>query len=335
MVDKDKRRFLTRTLPVAMATAVGSTIGSIEKTHAADFSSISALSSLLMVDPITLQYMVFGSCCWYCASNLIVSHYQPVYFIEVLRSATDNTIFGSVSSVPSKSTSTIVQSNGYHAFEVRIWEIPDWVIDVAMGFQSCKLCGPRYAPKHTKENSFNLCSSGALLAQALTVVNDAMPDCIPTLVYDSTLDSVAWKTGCNDALKSGTYTSPLVCATTAGYTKEQCLGKWGSKYPRQMAKTDNNPRRAAVVAALRALSHAADMGMTNYSGDTRIGKIQQVFPQARPGFPVGTSPADKAMASVKVPYNSVFGYVWWLPTICCKNYSQIYGFCTPKIPCAS
>lgn len=317
-----------------MAAAIAGTVSSIQKAHAGDFGDVSKLSSLLSIDPVTLQYLSLSSCCTYCESYVIVTHFQPIYFIECIRGSMDQSLMSS-SEVPEIKTATTVLTDGYHAFDVRIWEIPGWVIDAAMGYQSCRLCGPGYAPKHTNSNNSNPCSSGKLLGSALDSVNSAMPECIPTLVYDSTLDQVAWRTGCNDIARYETYSSPYTCMQTESMRKEECLGKWGTKYPRQMAKIDQDPRRAAVVAALRALSHSADLGMTEYSGDTRFGKIQQIFPEARIGWFVGSDQATEAIESIPVASNNTYGYTWWLPVVCCKERSKVNGACSPETPCSS
>jgi hypothetical protein len=99
---------------VAAATATG--LGM----HTEEAQAISAsLATLIVIDPVTLSYMIYGPCCHFCPDKLIVSHYQPVALCEVIKGGGDSALgpFGGLLSVGT-------DNNDYTSFHVRIWQLP-------------------------------------------------------------------------------------------------------------------------------------------------------------------------------------------------------------------
>ena len=324
-----RRDFMKMGLSGAAATMALSSTQSIQ----AGGINPQNLAQAIIVDPVTLSYMQFGSCCWYCQSNVIVAHYQPVYFIEVFRASVDSALTPNDIS-PIAMESTITGERSYQSFETRIWTIPDWVLDISMGYQSCKLCGPNYVPKDTNFGFGvdGLCDNSTMMTSAMNAINSVFGECLPKLIYDSSIDFMPWRTGCAGITDIGTH-NPISCISGFEFTNEDCIGEWGPKYPLQMAKFDSDPRRAAAVTGLRGLTRASELGLSDYSADTRIGKLQQTLPQAYAGYWPGTPLASQALERFSVSANGTYGFVWWLPAGCCKSRSSVWGWCTPQIPC--
>ncbi|EOS8793614.1 twin-arginine translocation signal domain-containing protein, partial [Pseudomonas aeruginosa] len=131
-MEVSRRRFVKMSAAASAAAAIGFGV----KTQEAAAMSAS-IATLLFIDPITLEYKIFGPCCHFCPDHLIVSHYQPVALVEVIKGGGD-TVLGQPIGGP---LSVGTDNNDYTSMAVRIWQLPDWAIDIAMGYQSCKLCG--------------------------------------------------------------------------------------------------------------------------------------------------------------------------------------------------
>ncbi|MDF5937105.1 hypothetical protein P4126_31805 [Pseudomonas aeruginosa] len=69
---------------MSAAASAAAAIGFGVKTQEAAAMSAS-IATLLFIDPITLEYKIFGPCCHFCPDHLIVSHYQPVALVEVIK----------------------------------------------------------------------------------------------------------------------------------------------------------------------------------------------------------------------------------------------------------
>jgi hypothetical protein len=301
------------------------------------------IASLLSIDPITLEYLVFGPCCVLCPTNLIVKHYQPVLMVEVIRGAADS-LFAGPGSAALAPLGVSVHTKHKKNFAVRIWQIPDWAIDLAMGFQSCKLCGEGKAPRNTLSSptSFltSLCSADSLITEALEKFNEALPDCFPKLLYDTNFD-IDWRTGCSDQAIVNSAAS-MACSSAGSLQSvglnipgldEYCIGNWGPLYPRQMSWQVEDPKMGAAFASMRALSLAAEKGYVEYSTKASLGKLQITSPTPMPGFKAGTTLGRTSIETAPVSSNGVYSFVWWLPVTCCKSITQISGLCTPVVSC--
>lgn len=303
------------------------------KVYAMDAS----IATLLSIDPATLEYKIFGSCCYYCQDKMIVSHYQPVAIIEVIKGGGDSAIMGGMGSM----FSTGVDTNDYTTFEARIWEVPDWALSIAMSYQDCKLCGKDKARTSNAQLSSltSVCSKGTdmLTSKAVQEMNDALPDCMPKLLYSTEFDP-AWRTGCRDWAHAS-LSNPVTCNELTGnisfFGMELCIGaKWGPLYPRQMATPNDSAPIAAGIAAYRAIHVSAFAnGSFPFNGSLNVGKLQMTSPNATVGFRAGSLPLDTQMRLGLVDNSHTYTFVWWVPVTCCKDYEEIMGLCSPNLSC--
>ena len=329
-----RRKFLKLSTAAAAAGAMGLGVKSPEA-RAAGIS----IAQLLSVDPVTLEYKVFSPCCYFCPDYLVVSHYQPVVLCEVIKGGGDTALGNPIGGIISAG----VDNNDYTAMHVRLWQIPDWAIDIAMAGQGCKMCGVGSARSAAIPNpmSSGLCGAGTdqLIGKATGAINSALPSCFPTLLYTTESDP-AWNSGCRDWLKASPV-GDVECSTIGAsianmFGMERCIGtNWGPLYPRQMASNRDNPIVAAGIAAYRALHIARNaIGSLPFDTTLSVGKLQQTSPMLTVGFGAGSMMLDAQMLLGPVSPNHIYTFVWWLPVVCCKSYEEIFGFCTPRMPCS-
>lgn len=328
-MDITRRDFNKMSAVAATAAATG--LGM----HSEEAQALSpSLATLIAIDPITLAYMVYGPCCFWCPDYLIVSHFQPVAMCEVIKGGGDTAFGNPIGSFLSTGT----DNNDYTSMQVRIWELPEWAIDIAMAFQSCKLCGIDAAksPNAPITSIFDVCgvAADALQSKALDAFNQALPNCFPKLLYGTEFDP-SWNTGCRD-LNIVNGLGLLECnAITANinlFGMERCIGSmWGPLYPRQMASHNDNAAIAAGIAAYRAI-HIAGFGVGSFpfNAALSVGKLQQTSPWTTTGFQAGSLLLDTQMRLWPVSLEEIYTFVWWVPVVCCKSYDEIMGFCTPK-----
>lgn len=297
---------------------------------------VPGLSTLLSVDPVTLEYKIFGPCCYFCPNKLIVSHYQPAVLCEVIKGGGDSVFGNPISSL----LAVGVDTNDYTTFDVRLWEIPDWAIDLAMGFQGCKMCGVRSAKSAAIPSDITgVCGllSDKAVGMATSTVNEALPGCFPKLLYTTETDPT-WRTGCRDLFKAELLAGVL-CNSVGALIQipgfESCIGtNWGPLYPRQMAGHNDNPVVQAGIAAYRALHVARySIGSLPFDASLSIGKLQQTAPSTGIGFGAGSLMLDTDVRLGVVSLANVYSFVWWLPVVCCKSYRDIFGVCRPSMPC--
>ncbi|WP_081235209.1 MULTISPECIES: twin-arginine translocation signal domain-containing protein [Pseudomonas] len=326
-----RRDFLKMSTAAALAAGTGM---SMYTEHAK--ALVPGLTTLLSVDPITLEYKVFGPCCHFCPNKLIVSHYQPVVLCEVVKGGTD-TVLGNPVSSP---LGVGVDKNDYTTFDVRLWEIPDWAVDIAMGFQGCKMCGVAKAKSVAVPNDLTgVCAllTDKAVAAATSAANSALPSCFPKLLYSTELDPT-WRTGCRDILKAQAIVG-LLCNNVGSLIQipgfETCIGtNWGPLYPRQMAGHYDNPVIQAGIAAYRALHVSRfSIGSLPFDASLSVGKLQQTAPATGVGFGAGSLMLDTEVRLGNVSLANVYSFVWWVPVVCCKPYNDVFGVCKPSIPC--
>ena len=162
--------------------------------------------------------------------------------------------------------------------------------------------------------------------------------CFPKLLYTTEVDP-AWNTGCRDWLM---FTPTELECSTIGSTIsnmfgfERCIGnKWGPLYPRQMASHNDNPAVAAGIAAYRALHTARNaVGSLPFDTSITVGRLQQTYPSTTVGLGAGSLALDTLMRLYNIDVTERYAFVWWLPVVCCKEYDEIFGFCTPSVPCS-
>ena len=328
-----RRQFLKLSAAAAAAAAFGLGV----YTPSARAMALS-VATLLTIDPITLEYKVFGSCCYFCQDYLIVSHYQPVVLCEVVKGGGD-TVLGQPMAGP---LSAGVDSNDYTSMHVRLWAIPDWAVNIAMLGQGCKMCGVDAASSPATKSilSVSLCSAATdkLVGMATQKANEALPNCFPKLLYTTESDPT-WNTGCRDWLMftpTDLECSAIGATIGAMFGFERCIGtQWGPLYPRQMATPRDNPIVAAGIAAYRALHIARNaLGTLPFDTSMTIGRLQQTSPMVTTGSGPGSFLLDMQMLLGPVAYDHIYTFVWWLPVVCCKEYEEIFGFCPPENPCS-
>lgn len=329
--DLSRRKFVKLSTAAVVAASTG--LGIVSKEAQAFGTNI---VQLISVDPATLQYKVFSTCCWYCPKYFIVSHYQPVALIEVIKGGGDTVIGNPVGGI----NSVGVDETDYTSMAARIWQLPDWAIDMAMAYQGCKMCGVDAArsPAFPNQDSAGACgaASDALMKQATQQAGALLPACFPKLLYTTETDPT-WNTGCRDILKSPL--GPMECSTFNSVFQvpgdETCIGtKWGPLYPRQMASHEEHGAIAAGIAAYRAL-HLSRFaaGMFPFDASISVGKLQQTSPMTTVGLGAGSPGLDTQMRAGPVSPTSIYSFVWWVPVICCKSYDEIVGLCSPSMPC--
>lgn len=328
-MEVSRRRFVKMSATASAAAALGFGVRSAE---AAAMSA--SIASLIIVDPVTLEYKIFGPCCHFCPDHLIVSHYQPVALVEVIKGGGDSVIGQPVGGPFSVGT----DRNSYTTMAVRIWQLPDWAIDVAMGGQSCKLCGVKAARRHniSLSSKFDMCGAAAnpVVSKAVSAFNGALPNCFPKLLYSTEFDPT-WNTGCRDIVAAESIAGVVCNPLTGSFSvpgMEVCIGQWGGLYPRQMASHNDNASIAAGIAAYRAIHLSGfTIGTFPFSAALSVGKLQQTKPWPTVGFKAGSKLLDSAMRLYPVSLEEMYAFVWWTPVVCCKDYEDIMGWCTPKI----
>lgn len=331
-----RRRFNKLSAAAIAASALGLGVVSPEAR-----ATMASMATLLFVDPVTLEYKVFGPCCYFCQDYMIVSHYQPVVLCEVVKGGGD-TVVGQPVAGP---LSAGVDSNDYTSMHVRLWEIPDWAVNIAMLGQGCKMCGVDQAKSTATPNVLNggmtsICSAATdkLMGVATSAVNNALPNCFPKLLYTTEADP-AWNTGCRDWLM---FTPTEIECSAIGSTIssmfgfERCIGtQWGPLFPRQMASHNDNPVVAAGIAAYRALHIARNaVGSLPFDTSMMVGRLQQTYPSTTIGLGAGSFALDTFIRLHNVSLSEIYTFVWWLPVVCCKEYDEIFGFCEPAVPCS-
>ncbi|MPQ69262.1 twin-arginine translocation signal domain-containing protein [Pseudomonas sp. MWU12-2323] len=333
MIDElPRREFLKLSAVAAVAAALG--LGVYTPKARAMAASI---ATLLTIDPVTLEYKVFSPCCYFCPDYLIVSHYQPTVLCEVIKGGGD-TVLGQPIAGP---LSAGVASDDYTSTHVRLWQIPDWAINIAMAGQGCKMCGVDEAssPPVAALPVTSLCSvaTDKLVGAATAAANKALPGCFPKLLYTTESDP-AWNTGCRDWLMfppTDLECSAIGATISSMFGFERCIGtRWGPLYPRQMATPRGNPIVSAGIAAYRALHIARNaLGTLPFDTSMSVGRLQQTSPMVTVGWGPGSVILDTEMLLGPVSPEHIYTFVWWLPVVCCKKYSEIFGFCTPSTPC--
>lgn len=298
-----------------------------------------SLAQLLSVDPVTLEYKIFSPCCYFCTDYLVVSHYQPVILCEVVKGGGDSAIGGGLPIGGPLSAG--VDVNDYTTTHVRLWQIPDWAVNVAMAGQGCKMCGVDSARSNAGISMAQQSACGApanaVVGQAMQSMNSALPNCYPQLLYTTEADPT-WNTGCRDwgmITPTGLECSAIGSAVSSMFGLERCIGSsWGPLYPRQMATNNDSPVINAGIAAYRALHVARNaIGSLPFDTSLLVGKLQQTTPHLTVGLGAGSLGLDTQMRLGNVAVDHIYTFVWWLPVVCCKEYEEIFGFCTPSSPC--
>lgn len=357
-----RRDFLRAGLNASTALVLGLRANALSAANIDfDASAIMDLSRIVVPDPQTLQYVVGSICCQFCTNYFIVHHYMPVAFVEVTKGPDDSIFSGGGSGSPLTSS---VSSDGKtgHTFAARVWDIPETVIDIAFGFQSCRLCGKPESSSNPSRmiNPAKLAElaetascvppidmAASLQKEMLSGVQAQLMDmlpfkkCIPTLLYDTSADP-HWLNGCRDiplaasagplCEESGLGLASQLTDLVGGSSFNPCVGDWGAVVPRQQRVVQQDIQTAAALTAYRAIHVSAyTWGTFPYDASLK-GKLQPTIPEATTGRTPGTNKLIFNQGQ-STPDDGRWGFVWWVPVTCCKNLTEIAGYCTPSVPC--
>lgn len=356
-MDFSRRDFL-KSSAFASAAGMGSTFGLSNEANAVS-ANIGAMAKFLTINPIDLEYKAGGNCCGICVGTVIVNHYMPVAFVEVVKGPLDSLVVD-MSAVGDIGIANIGHTDenyteNFHA--VRIWDIPYFMIDAAMGGQGCKLCDRSQAvPLPPQEVSVAAsipgevaCNGGNIMGEAINRIMNKLTSlfplqCVPQLMYDSNFD-ISWRNGCRDIATATSFNSTggLACGKLTGSILssigvdisgglDPCIGSWGPLYPRQMVTNGVDMLTSAATAAYRALHIAGySTGTMPYRVDLG-GKLKWVHPTPTLAMTPGTPSELFNLGQVVTP-NGQYGFTWWAPVTCCKNSLTLGMPCIPALPC--
>jgi len=274
--------------------------------------------------------------------KVVVNHFLPVAFIEVINSPVDSLIIptGALSSVYdalSVGQTTISQKGGAHSFNVRIWNVPGFV-RYNMLTPYCKYCSDEsalFAPEQDITSIASTISQAACFgSSALRAGLQKMQDklmamspfgCMPTVYYDSSLDP-NWANNCHDMAVTASMAASLglnweaSCNTglgsrlvqsiagrfglSAGDSINPCIGSWGTLFPRQAWVDEANPHMAAAITAYRAL-HLSAYYYGSFPYLTNLtGKFKMVYPTTS-GMAFQVGGAESKAAAEALPISPV------------------------------
>jgi len=293
--------------------------------------------AMLNIDPETLAYVTSGPCCWYCEDLWIVSHYQPVAFIEIFRDSADS-LFAQADSEESSEFAVNVDKDSYVGSHVRIYELKDFHVDQAMAYQGCKLCGIEAARKEPPPSDEEKCVQtfhDDFMKDMMDQMNESLDLCwMPKLVYDTTMDFLWTMNYCDiiDAGSDGPYcdANNIFSFDIEDIKEPKCIGELGSIKPRQQANVDTDPRRSAARSAYRAIHLAREKEFFEFDADPIKGKLQLVSPHKKTGYAPGTEDHMDTLNDCEAQTKGLYGFVWWVPVGCCKERSDVMGFCEPE-----
>ena len=287
-----------------------------------------------------LDFKVVGTCRYNTA--LVVQHWLPVAFIEVVRGHGDSVFSPKVT----KNIAFASRLTGdYSGYEVRVWEITDLMRTTAFQAGSCAFCSTTQLKFRAKFES-QFFRSGAepskscgdtAIGKAIRTTKSQTSLMRSPLLYTTEMDVLSWRTGCRD--KKTAYRSAFSCSSLAkgtegvgdflgldqsnifssDATKEACIGSWGPVFPRQFL-TMNSDVTGAAHAAYRAV-HIASRTFGTASFPMRGAKMQLAYPNKSPCFKLGAD-AKELESKISASKNGVYGFVWWVRLACCKGIEE-------------
>ena len=354
------RRELLKRSTLASLTATMTSMGLPQAAHASVLSAAS-LATMLVIDPEDLEYKASGVCCPLCPGTSIVNHYLPVAFVEVTKGGLDSIVMDLGATNVGGNLDVGTADNDFSGVNnnVRIWDIPYYLIDEAMLGAGCKLCDRSYATPGPTQLAAQVasipievaCNGGNVFQEALNKTIDAIASkfplqCVPRIMYDSAYDP-SWRNSCRDAATAaglyghaggvlcgselvGTIMAALGIDITGGL--DPCVGGWGPLYPRQMRVDGTDALTAAALTAYRGL-HVAGYatGTMPYKVDLG-GKLKWVYPDKNTAMSPGIS-GKIFNFGVGRSDRDVYGFTWYAPVTCCKDVLTLTAPCIPAIPC--
>lgn len=327
----------------------------------------------LSIDPLTLSYLKGSQCCWHCPQRVRVFHFRPVAFVELFKGKRDSMFFPYANPLGSVLTGVIAEpeQQGWQ-WEARVWDIPDAALDMAMAFQSCRLCPKESAAIGVASPVDSHIMNAVIAAECPGVLAKEVLDqffseisvkvpigaCFPKILYDSTLDTENWHEGCRDTLLAAELNAMMEASGAAAVcgvpfasqimskfgggsgmmaALQPCVGQWGYLFPRQMHAVHDSPIIGAALTAYRAL-HVARYAMGTLPYDVSLnGKLQMTWPTRGVGFIPGTDPITyelfNGLSLNPLKNDGRYGFVWWVPVSCCKDIWSVAGACVPLQNC--
>lgn len=290
--------------------------------------AIDPISAINKANPAIMQWRIVGSCNMY---SSIVEHWIPLAWIET--SPSGSSLIDGVSTQDGKS-SLLREAGLESSVSTRILDFNDslWMnsaLAMSHGQQVCSV-EDAYAGGGSELPSTSAgCSDSGSIKAAMRSIDGILQSSLNglmTVAYDSTKDS-GWLSGCRDKDKVDAAVAAQVRCTTdmlgadmqpgganaQVLASKNCLGKWGSLYPRQARDIGFTGPVSSAKAAYRAMSTArAHLGRIYYPIDKQ-GQMQQAFPSISSGFRAGDMPLPGATQST----NRTYGWIYWRKVSCC------------------
>ena len=320
-MDSSKQTSLLKQLALCILV-----VGGVTSAQAMD-----PLSAINKANSSILQWRVVGVCSIY-PPRIRVEHWIPLAWVETSPSG-DSSLISGLSSRDGKS-SLIRQSGLESSSSVRVLDFttPLWKLSNLALTHLDQVCRVEDAHAPAIAEPFGMitgCDGQNIIENAMSQLDGVLQVSLlglMTVAYDSTKDS-GWLSGCRDKSKvDHAVAENLRCTTdmldaslqpggaNPLLESKNCVGKWGSLYPRQARDIGPTGPIASVKAAYRALSTARDqLGRIQYPIDTN-GKFQQSFPSVSSSFQPGDKPLP---ANASMSTERQYGWIYWRKVRCC------------------
>lgn len=290
--------------------------------HAQD-QKLKPIDAINKANPAIVDWKIIGTC----KVGELVQHWIPVAwtetapsgqsFIEDVREVTEKTSVLRTAGLESSSSARVFN------FSNLLWKRSN----IARAYNN-RVCQISDASVPGSVESFDTtdCPSANTVLREIRKVALLTPDIEEA--YTSRADP-GWTSGCRDKAHieesvrmqvrcdaealSSHLQSPGTNATLLA--ARNCIGKWGSLYPRQSRNIGLFSSEASAKSVLRAMSTSRDhLGVVPYLVDLQ-GKMQMASPHQSPGFLVGVHPLPPP--ADQLPMDRKAGWIYWRQVRCC------------------
>ncbi len=301
--------------------------GAMTATHAMD-----PLSAINRANPSIMEWRIVGACS-IIPPRIRVEHWIPVAWVETSPSG-DSSLISGLSTRDGKSSS--IRQSGLESssaarvlnFTTPLWKMSKLALTHVE--QVCTVEDSHVPAPIDPSGILAGCDGSSIIENAMSQIDGILQVSLMgmmTIAYDSTKDS-GWLSGCRDKAKvDEAVAADLRCnidmldsnlnqggignALLAG---RNCIGRWGSLYPRQARDIGPTGPVASVKAAYRAMSTARDhLGRISYPVDV-MGKFQQSYPSVSSSFRPGDKPLP---ANATLNPDRSYGWIYWRKVRCC------------------
>ncbi len=290
-------------------------------------SAATPLDAINTANPSIVEWEIIGACPM---GGRLIRHWIPLAWTET--SPAGQSFITGASSQPLEPTSVLRTSGLESSVAARVFSFsnPLWRASIIANSYQQQVCNISDAHASATPDPYpsGNCAAPSALRAALS---SAFPlQGLLAESYSSNADP-GWLSGCRDQARVDEAVDAQVRCDTehlgpamqpggaraAAIAARNCLGRWGSLYPRQSRDIGLTGGAASAKAAYRAMSTARDhVGTLPYPVDTK-GKMQMARPWISEGFRPGVkplpSPADKA------PQNKQFAWIYWRQVTCCAG----------------